>query len=55
MGVFAKFERKFFSTRQLVAIEKAQANNKQLGRVVTIDKEVVNRLFVEYKSATKAA
>ena len=55
MGAFAEFERKLIRKRQLEGIEKARANNKHLGRVATIDKEVVNRLFTEYKSATKVA
>ena len=55
MGAFAEFERKLIRKRQLEGIEKARANNKHLGRVATIDKEVVNRLFAEYKSAIKVA
>ena len=55
MGAFAEFERKLIRKRQLEGIEKARANNKHLGRVATIDKDIVNRLFAEYKSATKVA
>ena len=55
IGAVAEFERRMIRQRQAEGIAKARANNKHLGRVATINKNEVNKLFIEYKSATKVA
>ena len=55
IGAVAEFERRMIRQRQAEGIAKARANNKHLGRVAIINKNEVNKLFIEYKSATKVA